>query len=154
ELARRNLELHSEFAEAFAQGFVRGHAATDCELLQAGLLKRAPGARRERLDDRALVGGREVSPQPLRLVFAELADAIQERRFEACDREAQPAQPRTGPKRERLRTPVAREPLERRPAGIPESEQARAFVKCLSGGVVERLAEHVVIGTPVPDVRN
>ena len=44
-----------------------------------------------------------------------------------------------------LRVAVARQPLERRAAGIAETKQASALVEGLAGRVVERLPEHLEV---------
>ena len=67
------LQLGAEPAEARAQRAVGRDAAADRQALEAGLLERALGALRERLDDRVLVGGGEVGAAGPRRVLAELA---------------------------------------------------------------------------------
>ena len=62
QLARRDPQRHAEAGHALAQRAVGRDAAADGEPVEAGLREPALDPQRERLDDRPLVGRREVRP--------------------------------------------------------------------------------------------
>ena len=132
ELARRDVDRDPEPGQPFAQGAVGGHPAPHRELLGPGLRQRAFHAQRQRLDDRPLVGGGEIGAAALCLGLAQLAHAVQQRGLQPGEGEVEPGHPRAGGEGEGLRVAVAGQPLQGRPAGIAQPQQARALVEGLA----------------------
>ena len=101
-------------------------------------------AQRQRLDDRPLIGGGQVGPPLQRLGLAKIAHLVHERGLQPGEREIQPGQTLRGREGKRAGITLSRQPLERRAARVAEAEQPSPLVERLAGGVVERLAEHLV----------
>ena len=68
---------------------------------------------------------------------AQVANGVQQRRLDAGEGEVHAGDARDG-EAVRGRVAGARQPVERRAAGVAEAEQARALVEGLAGGVVDR----------------
>ena len=149
QLARRDVDRHPERRQPFAQGAVGRHPASDGQLLGPGLLQRSLDAQRQRLDDGPLVGGSQVGAPAFGLRLPQVADAVEQGGLQPGEREVQSRHPRAGGKREGLGITVAGQPLQGRAAGISEPQQTRALVEGLAGGVIERLAQHLVVGAVI-----
>ena len=98
----------------------------------------------EGADDRALVRRSQVGLPRLRLA-ADIADGVEQRRLDSGEGEVEPVQA-CDRKRERVGIAVPGQPVNFAPAGIAETEQPRALVERLAGGVVDRGAEDGVAG--------
>src|SRR4029077_13892382 len=100
----------------------------------ARLLERALDAPRERLDDRTLVGGREVGAPALRVLLPQRSQLVEQGGLQAAEGEVEPRDLLRGRKRERLGVAVLRQLLQRRPARKAEPEHPRALVERLPRG--------------------
>src|SRR5919197_1333013 len=125
------------FRERRPQLGVRRHAADDGDPLGARRLRRLERPPDERAHDRPLVARGEIGPAALELRGREVAHRVEQRRLEAGEGEVEAGHARDG-KVIGARIALAREAVERGAARIAESEQARALVEGLAGGVVDR----------------
>ena len=134
------MQVDAERAHPVADRAVGRHAAADRQPLEPGLGQCTLDADRQRLDDRALIGGGQIGPPAVGLL-PEIAHLVEQGGLQPREREVEAGQPSSGWELERVRVAVASQPLERGAARIAEAEQPRALVERLAGGVVERLAE-------------
>ena len=137
---RRDLELDAEPRDALAQARVGRHAAAEREPRARLGRQRALDADHQPLDDRVLVGGREVGGAPPRLLLPQVAHRVEQRGLQAREGEVEARDPRGGRERERRRVARLGELRQRRAARVGQPEQPRALVERLAGGVVERRA--------------
>jgi hypothetical protein len=87
-----------------------------------------------------LVRRRQVGLPQFRLLFAEVADGVEERGLEPGEREVEPRYARHR-ERECVWIAIAREAVDLGTARVVQAEQASALVERLAGGVVERRPE-------------
>src|SRR5438132_10072367 len=94
-------------------------------------------------DDRTLVARRQVGTPALQLAAGKAASRVEQRRLHAGEGEVEPVESRHG-EGKRLRVAVCGEPVEGCAARVAESEQPRALVERLAGGVVDRRPDRAV----------
>ena len=124
-----------------AQRPVGRHPAADGQALQPGLAQPALDAHRERLDDRVLVGRREVGAPGLRPRRPGRAPCRAAAVFSPAKEKSRPGHARGDREVVGAGIALGGQALERGAAGIGQAEHARALVEGLAGGVVERAPE-------------
>src|SRR6476661_1698712 len=124
------------FRESRAQLGVRRDAADDGDLS----FRRGPDAFDQRAHDRPLVRGGEIRTPLRELGGRHAADAVEQRRLQAREREVEPGH---ACDRKVVRGWIAlrRERIDLLPTRVAEAEQPRTLVERLSRGVVEGRAE-------------
>ena len=85
---------------------------------------------------------RQGQPASRELVGVEVADRVQQCGLEPREGEVEPGDPRDR-KRVGIRVTGGREPVELPSSGVAEPEEPRALVERLTGGIVERRADHL-----------
>src|SRR5206468_7476943 len=106
---------------------IRSDAAHDGNPLRADRSGSLVCALDECAHDRALIARGEIDTTPLELVRGQIANRVEQRGLESRERKVETGNARDR-KRVRRGIAVARERVDRSPAGIAEAEQPRALV--------------------------
>ena len=140
-----------QFAEHFfqrqAQRCIGTDAASDDQTLEAGLLEGALALDGQSLYHRMLEGQRDVATGLLTVVSSALAlmPGVQGEGFKAAEAELQAWPVGHWPRKDE--TPChapARESRDLRAARIMQAHHLRSFVERLTGGIIQRLAQHLI----------